>query len=69
MKSIRTCHYLKPNGLFCGSLALRGRIYCHYHHEANIRERRRARHSRRSALRSSTFILNSNKPKDLAPLS
>src|SRR5208283_3728774 len=27
----RTCYYVKPNGLFCGSLALKGRDYCHFH--------------------------------------
>ena len=27
----RTCDYVKPNGEFCGSLALRGRDYCHFH--------------------------------------
>jgi hypothetical protein len=28
---MRTCDYLKPNGSFCGSPALRGRDYCHWH--------------------------------------
>ena len=27
----RTCEYVKPNGHFCGSIALRGRDYCHFH--------------------------------------
>src|SRR5271157_3292976 len=27
----RTCDYVKPNGKFCGSLALRGRDYCYFH--------------------------------------
>ena len=27
----RTCDYVKPNGHLCGSLALRGRDYCHFH--------------------------------------
>ena len=28
---MRHCEYLKPNGNFCGSPALRGRDYCHWH--------------------------------------
>jgi len=28
---MRNCEYLKPNGEFCGSPALRGRDYCHWH--------------------------------------
>jgi hypothetical protein len=28
---MRHCEYLKPNGEFCGSPALRGRDYCHWH--------------------------------------
>jgi len=28
---MRTCEYAKPNGEFCGSPALRGRDYCHWH--------------------------------------
>ncbi len=28
---MRTCEYVKPNGLFCGSPATRGRDYCHWH--------------------------------------
>lgn len=30
-KRVRTCEYVKPNGHFCGSVALRGRDYCHFH--------------------------------------
>ncbi len=26
-----TCDYVKPNGEFCGSMALHGRAYCHWH--------------------------------------
>jgi len=28
---MRTCEYAKPNGEFCGSPAIRGRDYCHWH--------------------------------------
>jgi hypothetical protein len=28
---MRHCEYIKPNGEFCGSPALRGRDYCHWH--------------------------------------
>ncbi len=28
---MRNCEYLKPNGEFCGSPALRGRDHCHWH--------------------------------------
>ena len=28
---VRTCEYVKPNGHFCASIALRGREYCHFH--------------------------------------
>jgi len=28
---MRHCEYTKPNGTFCGSPALRGRDYCHWH--------------------------------------
>ncbi len=28
---MRTCEYVKPNGEFCGSPAIRGRDYCHWH--------------------------------------
>jgi len=28
---MRNCEYIKPNGEFCGSPALRGRDYCHWH--------------------------------------
>src|SRR5271167_2930918 len=28
---MRHCEYIKPNGRFCGSPALRGRDYCHWH--------------------------------------
>jgi hypothetical protein len=28
---MRHCEYAKPNGTFCGSPALRGRDYCHWH--------------------------------------
>jgi len=28
---MRHCEYIKPNGNFCGSPALRGRDYCHWH--------------------------------------
>jgi hypothetical protein len=28
---MRNCEYTKPNGEFCGSPALRGRDYCHWH--------------------------------------
>jgi hypothetical protein len=27
----RTCIYTKPNGIQCGSPALRGKVRCHYH--------------------------------------
>jgi hypothetical protein len=31
MPTPRTCDCVKPNGHFCGSLALRGRDYCYFH--------------------------------------
>jgi len=37
----RTCDHLKENGIYCGSPALYGRNYCHYH--MNSRGRRLAR--------------------------
>jgi len=43
MSTKRHCHHVKPNGIFCGSPAMRGHLYCYYHHEAEIRSRRRAR--------------------------
>src|SRR3954454_5149327 len=45
MTEIRRCHHIKPNGLVCGSPALRGRSHCYYHHEAGIRDRRRTLHN------------------------
>ena len=36
----RTCDYVKPNGNLCGSLALRGRDYCHFHVTSVQRQRR-----------------------------
>ncbi len=38
----RTCDYVKPDGHLCGSLALRGRDYCHFHVTSVPRERRAA---------------------------
>jgi hypothetical protein len=43
MKFIRPCLYIKTNGEACGSHALRGRVFCFYHHQAAKRDRRRAR--------------------------
>jgi hypothetical protein len=30
---IRLCNHLKANGVWCASPALRGHMYCHFHHE------------------------------------
>ncbi len=39
----RACNYVKSNGTFCKSPAMRGHLFCFYHHEAELRQRRRLR--------------------------
>ncbi len=38
---IKLCHHLKQDGTLCRAIALRGRIYCHFHSELHRRQLRR----------------------------
>jgi len=44
---IKFCHHLKQDGTMCRLLAVRGRIYCHFHLETHRRLARRMRNLRR----------------------
>ncbi len=46
--AIKLCHHIKEGGIFCGSAALRGRDYCHFHLTWRGRRERIARHRRRN---------------------
>ncbi len=45
--AVKFCHHLKQDGTMCQLLALRRRLYCHFHEEARHRLRRRMRNLRR----------------------
>jgi hypothetical protein len=37
------CHYIMATGALCGSPAMRGHFHCYYHHQHELRSRRRLR--------------------------
>jgi hypothetical protein len=43
MSSKPQCHYVLPKGALCGSPAMRGHLHCYFHHQAELRARRRVR--------------------------
>ncbi len=41
--SVPICQHIKSNGIQCGSPAIKGRRFCHFHAEMRDRARRRAK--------------------------
>ena len=44
----RTCNFIKPDGIPCGSPSLRGKKLCHFHHRDHQRQVRMGSALRRS---------------------
>jgi len=44
---VKLCHHWKEDGVMCRAVALRGRLYCHFHQEARRHQARRLRYQRR----------------------
>jgi hypothetical protein len=58
---VRTCDHLKEDGVYCGSPALNGRNYCHFH--LNLRGRRLK--TARARRRGDNPALNLPFPEDM----